>query len=507
MAGHKNTLLTAVMATGLVVLAVTQAERVRAAGPDEDVSRWPKMSAPQLREVRWQTFDKKVDYAVVDAKGRTWFLLKDKKEKHPQYVCPDVPDAHLMLSGCFRTFGVDAQNRFWIAKLEGLYYFDLNDFRKVTKELKGLFTEDPDTGWPMYHPGQFYWDHSSGRVYCHDRTGIHVLGSRRWTFRKWPAEVLGSTGRVDLAGAEFQAVEGPGGIAIFWAIGDRLKGFWTHDGTLWRHYSSKTNPALRDITAVVPMSRRFVLVCSVSQNAFVVDLASGASTAIPETAVIITHLMRLGHKDPKVRAEAKGTVREMSRVNSKKITEVAGFIDDARLRKTALSVIRNTPRGGGQSKQSDIPPGPKCQLLGGRLIVRTPAGDALLTWIADGRKKMGVLLTGGQIVSAPTTMSLKMRDRPAESCRATADGSIIISTGRIWKFSGRKFKLLCDESVTAMIKLLGVDRFGRVFMESPANCYVRAMCDPRYKGVVGAGIVTARPVKFEIPDIQIQTRD
>jgi len=506
MAGHKATLLTAVMAVALVVLAVAGSVQIRAAGPDEDTSKWPKMPAPQLHKVRWQSFDKTVDYAVVDAKGRPWFLLKDKEEKHPQYVCPEVPEAHLMISGGFRTFGVDAANRFWIAKIEGLYYFDLNNFRKVTKELKGLFTADPDTGWPMYHPGQLYWDHSSGRVYCHDRTGIHVFDSKQWTFKNWSAEVLGSAGKVDLAAAKFQAVEGPGGIAIFWAPGDHLKGFWTHDGKLWRHYSSKTNRTLGDITAMVPMSRKFVLVCSASQNAFVVDLTSGASAAVPETAVIITHLMRLGHKDPKVVAEAKRIVQEMSRANSKKVTEAAGFIGDARLKKMAMSVIRDTPRGGG-GKRSDLPPGPKCQLRSGRLIVRTPAGDALLTWVAEGRKKMGVLRTNGKIVSAPAKMSLEMRDQPAESCQITADGSIIVATGRLWKFSRREFKLLCDESVTAKIKLLGVDRFGRVFMESSGDGYVRAMCDPRYKGIEGAGVVTGSPVELEVPLIPIRTRD
>ncbi|GAG48908.1 unnamed protein product, partial [marine sediment metagenome] len=218
------------------------------------------------------TFDKNVHYVVVDAKRRPWFLLKDEKYEHAQYVCPEVPDAHLMLPVAYRTIGVDVANRFWLATYDGLFYFDLNNFRKVTKEIKGLFTKDPDTNWPMYHPGQVYLDHSSGRVYCHDLAGIHVFDAKQWTFRKWPADVLGSTGKVDPAAARFQAVEGPGGIAIFWAAGDRLKGFWTHDGKLWKHYSAKSNRNLRDITAVVPMSRQFVLVCAESQNAFVVDL-------------------------------------------------------------------------------------------------------------------------------------------------------------------------------------------------------------------------------------------
>jgi len=499
-------LLISITALCLVVFAAAAPIPDPAADPDKGTTKSPKLPAPQLHKVRWQTFAEQVNYVVIDAKRRPWFLVKDGELEHPQYVCPEVPGAHLMLPGNYRTIGVDIANRFWLATNDGLFYFDLNNLRRYDKEIKGLFSEDPDTGWPMYHPGQLYFDHSSARVYCHDYTGMHVFDGKRWTFHKWPAEILGSTGKVDHAQAGFQAVEGPGGIAIFWAAGDRLKGFWTHDGKLWRHYSSKSNSALRDITAVIPMSRGSVLVCVKSHNAFMLDLSSGASAAVPETKVIINHLMRLGHKDAKVRDEAKKVVREMVLADAKKVTEIAGFITDAKLRKQALAVIADTRRGGG--KRSDIPPGPKRPLRGARLIVRNSRGEALLTWTVAGRKKMGILHPNGKIVPAPQKMSTETRRRLDQVHVTATDGSIIIVTRRMWKWNGREFTLLCSEWVTAKTELLGIDRFGRIFMEASSNDYRRAMCDPRYKGVEGAGVVgeNNKPSMTDEPDFSMRTR-
>ncbi|GAG51973.1 unnamed protein product, partial [marine sediment metagenome] len=118
---------------------------------------------------------------------------------------------------------------------------------------------------------------------------------------------------------------------------------------------------------------------------------------------------------------------------------------------------------------------------------------------ADGRKKMGILRANGKIVSAPAKMSLEMRRRPDQIHVTTDDGSIIIVTRRLWKWNGREFTLLCDDALKGKIELLGVDRFGRVFMEVEDNDYVRAMCDPRYKGVEGAGVVGSNAIEIEIP--------
>ncbi|MDP6635250.1 MAG: hypothetical protein QGG42_10155 [Phycisphaerae bacterium] len=465
-----------------------------------------KLTAPELRKVRWQSLDKKVFYAVVDTKGRIWFLRKDQDEEHAQFVCANAPGVNLMLPNNYRILRVDGANRFWIVSRDELWHFDLNTFSKVVKKTKGLFEADKTTGWPLCHPGQVYMDHSSKRVYCHDHTGIHVLDGKQWTFKKWPAEVLGAAGKVDMAAATLHSVEAPGGLAVFWATGDLLKGFWTHDGGLWKHYSSKTDRNMDDITAIVPMERGFVLVCGKSRDAFVVDLASGVSRTVPDTAGIIAQLMRLGHKDPKISAAAKRAVQDMVRADSKKITESAGFISDGKLRKLAMSVIKNTPRE--RTKTTKTPPAPGLPLRNAHLIAHNSRGDALLTWTADGKKKMGVLRTDGKIVETPAKMSLEM-SRPSHQSRLIAhDGSIIIATRRLWKWNGQKFTALCDKQFDAKIELLGVDRSGRIFMEAErTGDYVRAMCDPRYKGVEGSGVVGPAVIETLTVPIQLQLRD
>ena len=466
----------------------------------------PRLVGPQMRKVRWLSFTDEVNYAVVDARRRTWFLMKDKDGKHAQYVCPEVPKVQLVLPVEYRTLGVDAADRFWLATCGGLFYYDLKTGRKVVKNFKGLFASDPDTGWPSYHPGQVYWSHSSGRVYCHDVTGVHVFDGKQWTFRKWSAEVLGDGGRIDLAAAKMQAVEAPGGLTIIWAAGDRLKGFWTHDGKVWRHYSSKSQRVLGDLTAVVPMSRQFVLICSKSKNAFVLDLASDTATAVPDTVVIINHLMQLEHKDPKIRAKAQAIVREMAIANSKKVTEAAGFIASEKTRKLALSFIAKVPLP--KERRVKMPPGPNLALRDARLIARNSRGEALLTWFVGDGKKMGVYKPGAKVVEAPEKMSLEMGRRPDQSYAIAGDGSIVILTKRLWKWDGREFKLLCEEMLECVqVELLGIDAEGRIFMEAEgASDYVRSVCDPRYKGVEGTGLFgqIGPPQDVEPP---LKTRD
>ena len=215
--------------------------------------------------------------------------------------------------------------------------------------------------------------------------------------------------------------------------------------------------------------------------------------------------MRLDDKDPKVRAAAKDMVEAMTRSDPRKVSESAGYISDDKLRKLAMSVINNAPRD--QSAHRKIPPGPKHPLHQARLIVRNAKGDALLTWIEGGRKKMGVLTAGGKIVEAPKTMGVEMHRRPDQSCLTTSDSSIVIVTDRLWKWDGRKFTPLCDESLEcANVELLGADKSGRIFMEveGGSNDYVRAMFDARYKGVEGTGVVNQ---SAEAPDIPLKTRD
>ncbi len=447
-----------------------------------------KLSAPELHKVRWQTFDKKVRYAVIDARGRTWFMRKDQDDKHAQFICADVPGAHLMLPNNYRTLRVDRANRLWMISKGEIWCFDLNTHRRVVKKIPGLFAADTTTGWPGYRHGQIYLSHSSKRVYCHDFTGIHVFDGKVWAFNKWPADLLVGSGKVDLKSAQLQAVEAPGGLAVFWSRAGSLNGFWTHDGRLWRHYSSKSDRRLRDITAIVPISQRFVLVCSASKDAFVVDISSGAALAMPDTTAIVRQLIRLGDKDPKISAAAKSAVHKMVRINAKKVTEAAEFLSDPKLRKLAMSVIRNTP--GEETKRSKTPPGPGRPLRNARLIVRNLRGDALLTWAKGDQDKMGVLTAGGKIVETPGNMSLEMHRHPDQCRITTPDGSIIMVTQRLWKWDGREFKLLSNESLECVqIELLGSDKSGRIFMEVEGpNEWVRAVFDARYKGVEGSGV-------------------
>ena len=447
------------------------------------------LDLPALQEVRWQVFEEQVNYVVVDPKGRPWFCVKDKDYGNPQYVCHEAPGRHLHLRGAWLTLRVDTANRFWIATYGALYYFDLDTYRKVSKELQGLFGAD---GWPTVHSGQIWLGHSSARAYCHDYTGMHVFDGKTWSFHEWPADVLGAAGKIDLAKANFQAVEGDAGLTFIWARKNHLKGFWTHDGKLWRHYSSRRRPELAKLTAVVPMPKGFALICREDGKAFALDLKSGGSTAVPRTAEILHYLIRLGSKDPKIRGQAERVIAEIALLDRKKVEEASGFLAEKELRDRAMQVIRNAGTGR-KISPNPVPQLPKLPLQGAELVVRTRTGDALLVWKSDGKTHMGILRPDGKIVETPPAMSLEFKRPYDEVVRKTADGGITILANGFWRWAGGKFARLSGDSFDLDAKLLGTDSLGRIYLEAVKNEHRRVKFDPRHKGASRPVWATATP--------------
>ena len=390
---------------GAVLLALSPPLAAEEGGK---AAAWPKLKPPKIGKVRWQTFEKWVDYVVADAKGRTWLLLKDKGGDFPQYVCHEAPDVHLQLRGGFLTLGVDKANRLWVATYGRLYCWDLNTYKKLTKPLEGFFPARVSDGWPIVHPGQVWVGHSAARVYCHGPRGVHVLDGGQWSYHRWRQAERAGPGVVNLAAANLQHVEGADGLTFTWGDGDCLQGFWTHDGHVWRHYSSKRIKPLAKLTAVVPVTKTFALVCTTDRPAFPLDLTAGASSVPPTTAAILAQLLRLGSKDAQTRAAAEKAVMEMADVAGDKVAEAASFLTDGRLRHRAAELVRKADEAS-RSRPASRPTAPKDPLYGARLLARTPRGDALLTWQADGRTRMGVLRPNRKIVETPPAMPIKSR--------------------------------------------------------------------------------------------------
>jgi len=292
--------------------------------------------------------------------------------------------------------------------------------------------------------------------------------------------------------ANFQAVEGDAGLTFICARKNHLKGFWTHDGKLWRHYSSGRCPDLAKLTAVIPMPKGFALICREDGRAFALNLKSGASMVVPRTAEILQCLIRLGSKDPKIRGEAGRVIAEIALLDRKKVEEAAGFLAEKELSDRAMQVIRNAGTGR-KISPSPVPRLPKLPLQGAELVARTRTGDALLVWKSDGKTHMGILRPDGKIVETPPAMSLEFKRPYDEVVRKTADGGITILANGFWRWDGGKFARPSGDTFNLDAKLLGTDSLGRIYLETVKNEYRRVKFDPRHKGPSGPVWETATP--------------
>ena len=449
------------------------------AGAGAQEAEGAKPAPPVLKDVRWQTFDRAVDYVTVDAAGRAWFLVKDEHLRNPQYVCHDAPDLRLPLPETFRCLGADASGALWIACPGELWRWDAKTGKRTTKSLEGLFPPGGEHNWPTVHPGQVWLRHSAGRVYCHDPKGVHVLAGDRWSYHAWPADALPAGGAVDLAKAGIRHVEGRDGLVVIYGRADALGGFWTHDGRIWRHYSSRRTGTLAGLTAVVPWGRGHSVVCAADGDAFVFDLASNASLTPPKMADILAQLVRLGSSDPAARAEAERATVDMAIAAREKVAEAAGFLADDDLRRRAEEVIR---RADARKRQAaaDRPPSPKRPLRSALLVARTRQGDVLLEWPDDAQKRLGVLRTDGTVVAAPPDMLVQFRRSYDESVLVLPDGRMLILAINLWLWEKGKFRHFIDEVFDLDGKMLGLDRHGRLFFELSDEEYRRVKLDTRF---------------------------
>ena len=438
-----------------------------------------KLAPPALKDVRWQTFDVAVDYVTVDAAGRAWFLVKDEHLQHPQYVCHDAPGLRLALPQTFRSLGADAIGGLWVACPGELWRWDPKTGKRTSKPLEGLFPAGGENNWPTVHPGQVWLGHSAGRVYCHGPQGVHVLAGEQWSYHAWPADALPAAGAVDLAKAGIRHVEGPDGLVLIYGQADALGGFWTHDGRIWRHYSSRRNRTLAGLTAVLPWGKGHSLVCTADGDAFVLDLASSASVTPPKMADILAQLVRLDSTDPAARAEAERAVVDMALAAGEKVAEAAGFLADDALRRRAEEVIR---QAGARRRQVEAgrPPSPKQPLRSAVLVARTRQGDALLEWKHDQQKRLGVLRPDGTVVATAPDMLVQFRGSYDESVLVLPDGRMLILAINLWLWEQGKFRHFIDEVFDLDGKVLGMDRQGRLFFELIDQEYRRVKLDGRF---------------------------
>jgi len=451
----------------MVLLAAATCIHAQQAGPMPSASNAEAIPPPAIQQLRWQSFPDKVYYVVADRNGRPWFLMVNGEYEKNQYVSEAAPEACFLLPKPYNTLGVDARNGLWVAGAGTLHRFNLNDGSRTERAMEGLFAQRSTDGWPDVTDGQVWTGHSAGRVYVHDRRGVHLHEKGEWSFHAWPEKAIGKPG-VDLKAARFGHSEGPDGIAYIWSTGNQIGGLWSHDGAIWRLYSAAENPKLQSVSAVIPLSRGYALVCREKAPAFRLDLSTGICAGHVPAAVIAEALASLSSKDPNKRGRARQRVAEMVKAAPDKVKEVAGWIAEDAQRRRAMEAIaaaeKNKPHP--EPDKASPPPLPELPLEDGRIVLRAPEGGTLMTWKEKGEPRMGVLKANGEVVRTPEGMDLTS-DRPyGAKFRLLPGGKFLTATNGLWLWDGKEFRRMFDEDLYARGRFLEIDGEGRVYLWS-----------------------------------------
>lgn len=476
-------------------------------------------SLPNFEKVRWQTFEDSVGYLLVDSKGHPWFQMSQAGQSGRQWVCSAFAGKSIPTSPEWRTLGTDRANRMWIATHYELVCYDLDKLTSHKHRFPGLFAVGADVGWAGNRPGQVYLGHSAGRVYVHDVAGVHSFDGKMWRFQTWPEHVIGKSALkanlevvcdrpVKMGDATFHWVEMPDGLAITWGEEDLLKGFWTHDGKNWRHHSSVTSPGLAKLTAIAPIGKKHVLICTEDADAFVYDLDNPSSVmGVPPTADILDLIKQLDAKDTVTSDSARQALREIDRADHAKLADTIAMLADEKQRdrvKTALGAS-----AGAASQPTSMPAGPGVSLRGAKVIGQSAKGGTVLVWQEENRDAgtnvtsqpvrgghikdpyhsvLGILRPDGKLVKAPVGLLPEWVRAYDEVVMPLPDGDILIYCGGLWLWNKEKFRKLDDMSNDG--KLLGRDADGRIYLEIINDSgFVRVVFNERYKGSAGRPLI------------------
>ncbi|KPK42096.1 MAG: hypothetical protein AMK72_14635 [Planctomycetes bacterium SM23_25] len=418
---------------------------------------------PVLAARRWQTLA--THGVCIDARGRPWILRSDPKRS--EIYCLDGNGEFAVLSRngpAPEWVMADRAGRFWFATARGLYWRHPasgqvqhrppgdESLRKHVRNLSG----DPCFRGAM--------EHSTGRLYFADPAGVHVFDRGRWSYQamKHPAPKNASA----LSGAAVCMVEGQDGRTVVWAQGDYFGGFWVHDGKTWTQFSSADDGRLRKLQAVIPLRGDWVLIGTRYEPAFLLDLR--ALWPLPTAEKMLAALTKLGDKAPNVRAEAEKAMLAMGPRARKKLSRLAGFIADQRVRIMAQGVIAKMPGWA----PAPAPAAPDSRMRHVRFLYRSSTGETL---IAHGvfERTLAVVRPDGTILSASRGIPKPVQDFSQQtSLGRTAsavplrDGSVMVCTNPFTVWDGKAFRTALDRPFEpGGWRIHGQDAQGRIYLQ------------------------------------------
>lgn len=417
--------------------------------------------APVLAARRWQWLATRS--VCIDARGRAWVLRSDAKRSE-MYCLDGSGEIAVLTRHGLRPEWVmaDRTGRFWFATARGLYWRDPasgqvhrrppgdESLRKRVRNLSG----DPCFRGAM--------EHSTGRLYFADPAGVHVFDKGRWSYqtmrRPAPKNLSG------FSGIAVCMVEGQDGRTVVRASGDYFGGFWVHDGKTWTHFSSAHDDRLRGIQAVIPLRGDGVLIGTRRQRAFLLDL--GALWPLPTAKKMLAALMKLGDEAPNVRAEAEKAVLAMGPRARTKLSRLAGFIADKRVRAIAQGVIATI------AAPAPAPAAPDTRMRDVKFLYRSSTGDTLIAHGAF-EPTLAVVRPDGTILSASRQVP-----KPGEgssqhtSLGRTAgaiplrSGSVMLRTDPFTVWDGKTFRTVLGKPFDpGGWGLRGQDAQGRIYLQ------------------------------------------